>query len=226
MAISHLCLHCGIDLAHIRPRREPHYGLSIIRCPDCQTVSVRRRHPLWRFWSTLRRLDWALTVLVANACALTALLIAMVTGVIWFVSLSSTSLPGPDWSESDWIQAGLLLIALPMLIGTWLTAGLSHWRRAPAWLAFFGLAVLGLTAVFGVELIVASSGQRQPGWTRSSTAEVITHQLVLSVALAYLLMIVAIPGILPGRSLLWLLRRARSALWRARRRWQRRMRTG
>jgi hypothetical protein len=145
MAISHLCISCGFDLARVRVRPDPCYALPIVVCPDCGDAAVRRRHPMQQAWRTVLRLK---TSLIALAFQL-AMLIgggAAVVAVCVFV--------GDAWILGDLVspQREELIVAffafgvLPVTLGAWLTAGLGHLRRFPVWL-FFSLAALGLISL-------------------------------------------------------------------------------
>jgi hypothetical protein len=35
VAISHVCMGCGLDLARVRAAPDPHYGLPLVTCPRC-----------------------------------------------------------------------------------------------------------------------------------------------------------------------------------------------
>jgi hypothetical protein len=78
MSLAHVCLGCGFDLARQRPRNEPYYGLPLIVCPRCATASVRRKHPIAVRWRQVRRVDWALSILLVKL--LCALAITIATG--------------------------------------------------------------------------------------------------------------------------------------------------
>ena len=70
MAIAHVCLGCGFDLARVRAGADPHYGLPLIICPQCTTATIRRKHPLQKGFRFCLRLDWTLFILVAQVLAL------------------------------------------------------------------------------------------------------------------------------------------------------------
>ena len=55
MPIAHVCQRCGEGLGRIRPQREPHYGLRVVRCPRCDWTCVRRKSPATESWHALLR---------------------------------------------------------------------------------------------------------------------------------------------------------------------------
>src|SRR5262245_7451405 len=120
MAIAQICLDCGLDLARIRIRQDPHYGLPIVHCPRCEAVSVRRVHPLAVAWKTIRRVDWSLTVLLVQiifALAFTtATLISTYSLAIGLWTIAS----GNAGSDIYWFLLVPPLIVAP-LTGAWLT---------------------------------------------------------------------------------------------------------
>jgi DNA-directed RNA polymerase subunit RPC12/RpoP len=144
MAISHLCITCGADLARVRARREEHYGLPLVLCPRCGTAAVRRQRPLGRWWAT-RRLGISLAALLAQ--------LALLTGFIWLTIFVCIELGreialgrlGIDQPEKTIILA-LAFGLLPIALGTWLTAGLRHWRGAAAWITF-ALLILPMLSI-------------------------------------------------------------------------------
>lgn len=135
MAISHLCTTCGADLARVRARREPYYGLPLVVCPHCGTPAVRRRHPLQKRWRSGRQLALSLTIIQAQLLLLIGFVVLTTVVCVQF---------GDDFSDRslNFQQVGTTIIAalsfglLPVALGTWLTAGLPHWRRAMPWIAF------------------------------------------------------------------------------------------
>ena len=70
MAISHLCISCGFDLARVRIRPDPFYALPIAICPDCGEAAVRRMHPMKQAWRTLLRLKTSLIALALQLAML------------------------------------------------------------------------------------------------------------------------------------------------------------
>jgi hypothetical protein len=145
MAISHLCLSCGFDLARVRARPDPHYALPMVRCPDCGAAAVRRLHQSLHWWRTLVRLKTSLVALAFQLTMLASLGSAVVAACV---------LAGEQWvrgrlgvlDRMELVVAFLAFGVLPVVLGAWLTAGLGHVRRTGAWLAFTILA-LGLLSL-------------------------------------------------------------------------------
>ena len=79
MAISHVCLSCGLDLARVRALLEPHYALPVVVCPDCGWATVRRAPQGGR---SLYRLLVSLLTLISQLGLLAAGL-----GMLLFVSI-------------------------------------------------------------------------------------------------------------------------------------------
>jgi hypothetical protein len=165
MAISHICMSCGLDLARLHPRPDPHYGLPIVVCPRCATAVVRRAHPLVVRWREARRLRGAMRAMGLRAAVGAALMAASV-GMVFLVEagakdlgVSAFELPrliflGRDGAhrlpEEAPVMGGVLLglwVLLQIGVGVLLSAGLRHWGRAIAWGVWAGLLVLMLSLV-------------------------------------------------------------------------------
>jgi hypothetical protein len=219
MAIAHVCHRCGTDLARLRAQREKHYGLMIVRCPGCEAVFVRRRHPLVTTWRSLRRLDWSLTVLALNLFALGVLLAGTVGGIFGVV-LETADRPLSELWNARHAGMMLYLVLWPIPIGIWLTVGLGHWRRRSAWLAFATLALFGLTIAALVDALHERAfGSDPSGWRADlEWLEQATDAWLRSATLLYMIMVAALAGVIPGRGLSWLMVHFRRALWRWRRR--------
>ena len=151
MAIAHVCLQCGWDLARTRPQREPHYGLMLLRCPRCRTPAVRRVHPVKSRWRQLLRFHWQTNVLGFQVAGL-----ALFTGATVMTAIGMLLLLA-EWQRLGHAPhgAGLMLAwtfaILAPLVGAWLTAAFSHlgrWRLWPGWLAWIAL-VLVLMSIHG-----------------------------------------------------------------------------
>jgi len=211
MAISHLCTTCGADLARVRARREPHYGLPLVVCPHCGTPAVRRRHPLQRRWQSGRQLALSLTVILAQILLLIGFIVLTTVVCVQF---------GDDFSDRriNFRQVGMTAIValsfglLPVAIGTWLTAGLRHWRRAAAWLAF-GLLILPMLSID--TLLQPALSQLMPASGASGATDVCRWDLWLArLATLAAILAVALLGIPVGKSLAFVHDYARRALRR------------
>jgi hypothetical protein len=213
MAISHLCTNCGSDLARIRARREPLYGLPLVVCPRCGICAVRRRHPLQRRYRSGKRLALSLAVLAAQL-GLLAAFISLTTAVcVQFgedFMRGGVELSRPEMT----VLAVLSFGALPLALGAWLKAGLPHWRGAIAWLVFalFMLPLLSIDtlllpwlarSIASLNLALQWDSCRWDLWLgRVSALGVI--------------MLVALLGIPIGTGLVRLNDMARRGLWRLR----------
>ncbi len=222
MAISHLCLSCGFDLARVRARPDPHYALPLVSCPDCGTAAVRRMHPSLRAWRTVVRLKTSLAVLVFQL----ALLIGFASAVVAVCVLVGEEWVRGELAVSDRLELIVAILAfgvLPVLLGTWLTAGLSHVKRLRAWLAFAILALVLISLDCVGEPVARhlldgcglSLQQTDFRWDRFGA------RLVLLAAI----MTTAIAGIPPGMLVRAGYRQWRCRSWRARRRRLRARRT-
>jgi len=155
MPIAHPCQGCGHDLARLRPRAEPRYGLPIVRCPCCERAAVRRRHPTRRVLHALLRVDAALSVLLiqvllAAAAVGTSVVLAIVLSVGLGEDLFSN---GPHRSVAEIFG---IVMSTAAFVGTWVEAGLRQHGRLRSWGWWFvvvpGLAGLaaGSIAATGV----------------------------------------------------------------------------
>ena len=116
MAISHLCISCGFDLARVRVRPDPFYALPIVICPDCGDTAVRRRHPMQQAWRTVLRLKtslialaFQLAMLIGGGAAVVA--VCVLVGDAWIVG----DLVFPQREEL--IVAFLVFGVLPISLG-------------------------------------------------------------------------------------------------------------
>lgn len=216
MAISHICLACGLDLARVRLSDDPHYGLPLIICPQCCTVSVRRR-PLavlrWRqTWRAVRTL-LAMLLQLALLGGLTALTMALCMTAAH--ELAARRIPGPTNTIERIIFLGVV-IGLSVGIGAWLTVGLAHWRRWIAWLSFFAWTAV----LMAMDVLIGPFAVRV-------LAQITDHHLsapfrpeywIIRLALLAAMMIVATLGIPVGMAIRHGWRAFRRQRWRARRR--------
>lgn len=135
MAIAHVCLGCGSDLARQKPVREPRYGLALVTCRRCGTHSVRRRHPIWDGWRRFLRLDWTLSVLLVQVLltigiGITTLFLAPIDADV--MARFPADQDSEAWRTSFQIAAACSL-ALAIVTGAWLRAGFSHLPVARVW---------------------------------------------------------------------------------------------
>ena len=145
MAIAHVCLGCGADLARIHVIRDPHYRLPIVTCPGCGEVCVRRVDPILQRWRTFQPAAAALCILLVQV--LIVLSLAPATALV--IDVVPDILPVPisgnvfDLLYDQSIAAMVVGVTLPVLTGIWMTTGLGHWRP---WLAraVWGLLIAGL----------------------------------------------------------------------------------
>jgi hypothetical protein len=242
MAIAHICQECGFDLARVRPVREPHYNLPLVRCPRCAWCSVRRRHPLWVQFQRFRRLDFAVTVLGIQTLlflgfgALTMLAVISLLAAMYRIT-SNTA--GDDIGWFVILPLGVLAPAL----GAWLTAGFSHVRRRTVWMVWTAYIALLL---MGFVLLIPMVGEFPPGLGPApdyvsafeanprSGHSAIAHPdpwrsfaslFFLAVGVIFipgmivlgLIMLATMTGVPIGRGLLWLFAAWRTQSWRWRR---------
>jgi hypothetical protein len=220
MAIAHLCVNCGLDLARVNPRREPIYGLAIVSCPRCAVVAVRRLHPLRKWLRLAIRLDAALVALLIQISLLVALTALWMHAVVGLASLLTTE----RWIDFAREQPGSLVadvLVIPLLVGAWLTAGLSHWRRVLAWggwLAWIAgwLAITMIEPTYRPLSFGTVPELFKLNWTTFTQA--LLAEWLLPVGITALLLVIATTGIPLGYAALRVASAFRSWRWRWRRR--------
>ena len=141
MGISHVCMSCSFDMARVRARLEPHYGLPLVVCPDCGSATVRHKPRPWR---STRRIGVSLLAL-AGQLALLAACLGLVIAVC--VAFGDAFLRGDFGVISRQVLIARLVTGgvLSLAVGTWLTAGFTHAGRVKTWLVFSGLAMVLLS---------------------------------------------------------------------------------
>jgi len=149
MVLSHVCTECGHDLARVRARRDPHYGLSLVHCPGCAAVSVRRMHPAWRAWRSFLRVKTSLGVLVFQFAALVGFVAGGVGICEGWGHLIERSLDLRPGQRIEWELPLGFTVLFAVGLGMWLTAGFAHWRaRILPWLIYVTLVVALLCLPF------------------------------------------------------------------------------
>jgi hypothetical protein len=215
MAISHLCLVCGMDLARRRAQRDPHYGLPIVTCPQCGAVAVRRTHPLQRHWRRFLRVKTSLGWFAFQLSALGGLAALVVAVCVRFDGVLLRG--GFDGGAGEaWFELFASFALLPIALGAWLTAGLAHWRRGVAWGAFAALTAVLLSV--DVLLAPALTQLARAGGSAIEPIAGETSRCAARLAVLAAIMTLAAAGIPAGRLTLLLHDRFRRSRWRARRR--------
>jgi len=148
MAISHVCYHCGRDLARHRTAFEPHYHWPVVACPECGRRHLRRRHPMLARWRALCRGWHACLHLVGRLIAIMLLGLAVHWGmrsvipemralISWFSVSDSARLVHVDF-VLDRLLPNVAWSLAAIISGAFIAAALRHWKPLivwPAWLA-------------------------------------------------------------------------------------------
>lgn len=223
MAIAHVCVKCGWDLARVRPQREPHYGLNLVRCPRCGAASVRRQHPIRAAWRKFRRFDFAMTLVFLRLVAVATLTLLCAAGSVFTIALASElkRTNGGPWPR----EAGLFLIIFylitPTLLGAFLTAAFAHiarWKVWLGWLAWIAIVLIvvsfhgPLDSQFDPRVATPDSPAMLPRFVLDGVWFIVLPGMLACTAM----LISALPGIVLGRLLL----RLRDAILRSRWRWR------
>lgn len=229
MAISHICHPCGYDLAHEHPHDERHYGLRVIRCPQCAAVSVRRRHPLVNIWRGILRFDVAAGLLVIAMLMVPAMVLLTLSSMAGVIQISRDIMlrAGP---ATDGLTAELIFVIIVMiggtglLIGGWLTVAFAHWgqRQVIAWLAWMCAILVILMGIAAIPAMLPEPQGLGPTARHTTRTEVLMMNWRLftlpAAGIFGLMMVAAVGGIPLGR--LWL----RLWVWLRRKVWRRRLR--
>ena len=210
MAITHICLACGTDLARTRAVLDRAYDFWVVTCPQCRAAAVRKPNAIKRIWFRTLRLDIALSIIVVQIVIGTALLLAA-RGILDVLVDALRAGRPLDAVRMDLSPVLLAAVVLAMLTGIWLTAGFSHIKR---WRLWIGWPIV----------LLASIAILPMGFVQVFDAKTFFHYVFLFMCTLIPFMLVAALGIPMGHGLLWLHGRFRSARWRYRRRRERRMR--
>lgn len=155
MGIAHVCLECGQGLAMVRPQRDPHYGLPLVTCPRCSWSCVRRKNPSTRMWHDMLRRFTAMGFLLAQV-SLCVLLLGLTIAAVGSLQQGEFRLGRSTTMNGYWFGVIMLLVVLPTMTGTWLTAGFSHLRRSKVFLVWLGLVSIILLLI---AIILGLSGE-------------------------------------------------------------------
>ncbi|MEM9560840.1 MAG: hypothetical protein AAF995_11075 [Planctomycetota bacterium] len=162
MPRSHVCISCGLDLAHQRAALDPPYRLPVVVCPRCGAASVRRRvDSVVGGWRRLARTLRSLALLAVQVILVLVLLLGFgfaafgIERVAEDVRLAPLRLPlaladGTDLGRVE-ARERLATMATSLLAGAaaggaWLSIGFTHLRRFTPWivwacvLSFFAFA--------------------------------------------------------------------------------------
>lgn len=137
MAIAHVCLGCGHDLARMRTAAhpDPHYGLPLTVCPQCGRAEFRWRHPLVRGWRRARRIFATFAALIL--CILVLLLFTMFSFIAAFGEGARLIEQRHSLDlDQDRFSLFWAYLVFPLILGVWLEAAFNHWRYRLQWLAW------------------------------------------------------------------------------------------
>lgn len=155
--IEHSCHCCAAPLTKVRALPEPIYGLVVVVCPECRAAVVRRKHPLAALWrSTLHARNTMIALASRGVLAWIMVLgtFACATAFAQSINLMRPSefvaglwsgqgdLAMKAWREDNGPLLLVVMIGWSVLMGTLLTAGLSHIRRRWTLWAMFAAALL------------------------------------------------------------------------------------
>jgi len=215
MAIAHVCIQCGWDLARVRPVRDPHYGLPLVICPQCHGTCVRRRHPIQQKWRAFLRLKTSLCAMFWHAVLLMLLLMFNVSTVVGLAEAAQGNRFSELLDERREVPVAFAVgLAVVLLItGTWLTAGLAHIRRWKVWMGW--TVAVGLCS--SIDIVEHLLG-RWLGidWLLASNPE-LTRVWLLRMGMLAIMTVIALAGIPLGHRLQSAYRRHRRYYWRKRR---------
>jgi hypothetical protein len=155
MAIAHVCMGCGLDLARVRLRPpESHYGLRLVICPRCSWTCTRlsggprSRHPIWQGWRTYLRVQRSIAAILGQV-AIVIVLIGFTLPVVGHVGSVVKTMGLAGLLEYETRFGAVAAVVLAVLTGTWLSSCFPHWRHGTPWLAWTGLLTL---VVLGVKI--------------------------------------------------------------------------
>ncbi len=161
MPMTHICNSCGHDLTWIKAPPDPHYGLVVVVCPNCQSACTRCKPQILRSTRAARKGLRIGVFLAIQVIVLVLLLVAMFGTIGWLTDLTRS--PGRAWAAISTF-AGLsedglglfpdpwefripivVLITLSIGVGGWMRGAHGHTRAITTlliWLTAFGSALL------------------------------------------------------------------------------------
>ncbi len=167
MAISHVCLRCGFDLARSRALLDPFYRIPIVRCPRCQSVQVRRKHPLLKYQQNPGRavhliiqFTWKALVIYAVSFALYYMMRGLIPQwrSLWVVYFD-TNFRDPDLIYDFFLNKIAPLISwlcAAVAGGAIVTGLLHHWKPRLAWAIWFCYLMLLVSNIMLYDLTVSA----------------------------------------------------------------------
>ena len=231
MAIAHVCLGCGADLARIRVIRDPHYRLPIVTCPDCGEACVRRVDPILQRWRAFQPIALALCALFVQLLIVLSLAPATVLVIDAVPDLLPVRISGNvfDLLYDQSFAVMVIGVTLPVLTGVWMTTGLGHWRP---WLAraVWGLLIAGLLSWDMLRLASETIGNELgivPGIGAKAHLKLAFYDWILRIVVLFVFLMMTFAGSPLGAVLLKIHARRQSRRWSRRRaRLRRRTRGG
>lgn len=138
VAIMHLCLECGLDLARVRPGFDQRLGLRLVICPRCRTACERRRHPIRGAWRDMNRAAMAIAVIFVQCMMGVMLAIASLGAISAFID-----------DDADRLLTVVTFLLIPIATGAWLRAGFAHLGWWIAWIGWALVVPLITAAIIG-----------------------------------------------------------------------------
>lgn len=100
-----ICIQCHYNLVGQSIVREPHYGLPIVRCPECGTVAALQEYPLlgrWASrWGVVLAAFWLIIVLAAFL-ALPGLMLGFTYGLTQIATIPMVEFLGE--AQDEWVR--------------------------------------------------------------------------------------------------------------------------
>ncbi len=132
MPSSHLCVHCGYDLARVRAQRDPDLRIWLVQCPQCTRFAARQRHhPAVLWFREFRKLDWTLGLLAVQTILLFFATLFSMLGVVY----TADELFRREFARQE-VEIAIIYFIFPIMVGIWLTAGFPHLARWKVWLGW------------------------------------------------------------------------------------------